>query len=49
MQPAAKILAAAMQCFLQLGIAKTSLQDVARAADMSRGTVLPLLREIAER
>ena len=35
----AKILAAAMQCFLQLGIAKTSLQDVARAADMSRGTV----------
>ncbi len=34
-----KILAAAMQCFLQLGIAKTSLQDVARAADISRGTV----------
>jgi AcrR family transcriptional regulator len=34
-----KILAAAMRCFLRRGIARTSLQDVARAAEISRGTV----------
>jgi AcrR family transcriptional regulator len=35
----AKILDAAMECFIQLGIAKTSVQDVARVARVSRGTV----------
>jgi len=35
----AKILQAALDCFMQLGIAKTSLYDVARAAEVSRGTV----------
>ena len=34
-----RILAAATQCFLQLGIAKTTMHDVARTADLSRGTV----------
>jgi AcrR family transcriptional regulator len=34
-----KIMQAALECFMQLGIAKTSLHDVARAADVSRGTV----------
>lgn len=34
-----KILEAALECFGQLGIAKTNLQDVARAAGISRGTV----------
>jgi AcrR family transcriptional regulator len=34
-----KILEAAHECFLQLGIGKTTLQNVARAADVSRGTV----------
>jgi AcrR family transcriptional regulator len=41
-----KILEAALECFMQLGIAKTSLHDVARAADVSRGTVY---RYFAER
>jgi AcrR family transcriptional regulator len=35
----AKILDAAMRCFVQLGIGKTSMQDVARVANVSRGTV----------
>jgi AcrR family transcriptional regulator len=34
-----RILAAATQCFLQLGIAKSTMHDVARVADLSRGTV----------
>jgi len=34
-----RILAAATQCFLQLGIAKTTMRDVADSADLSRGTV----------
>jgi AcrR family transcriptional regulator len=34
-----RILLAAMECFSQLGIAKTSIQDVARVAEVSRGTV----------
>ena len=34
-----RILDAAMQCFTQLGIAKTSIQDIARLAEVSRGTV----------
>lgn len=34
-----QILDAAMQCFIQLGIARTSVQDVARMAGVSRGTV----------
>ena len=39
-----KILAAAMQCFLQLGIAKTSLQDVARSCGHVPGHGVPVLR-----
>jgi AcrR family transcriptional regulator len=38
-QRKAQILEAAMQCFVQLGISKTSVQDVARMARVSRGTV----------
>jgi AcrR family transcriptional regulator len=34
-----QILDAAMECFVQLGIARTSVQDVARMAGLSRGTV----------
>jgi AcrR family transcriptional regulator len=34
-----RILEAALLCFKQLGIDKTSLIDVARTADLSRGTV----------
>jgi AcrR family transcriptional regulator len=34
-----QILEAANRCFAQLGIARTSLQDVARVANLSRGTV----------
>jgi AcrR family transcriptional regulator len=34
-----RILDAAMQCFERIGIAKTSLLDVARVAGLSRGTV----------
>lgn len=34
-----QILDAAMECFVQLGIARTSVQDVAQAAGLSRGTV----------
>jgi AcrR family transcriptional regulator len=34
-----EILQAASRCFVQLGISKTSIQDVARAASISRGTV----------
>ncbi|MDX1884165.1 TetR/AcrR family transcriptional regulator [Mycolicibacterium sp. 120270] len=34
-----QILAAANQCFTQLGIQRTSVQDVARMANVSRGTV----------
>lgn len=34
-----RILEAALTCFKQLGIDKTSLIDVARTADLSRGTV----------
>jgi AcrR family transcriptional regulator len=34
-----RIIAAATQCFLQLGIAKTTMHDVAHSADLSRGTV----------
>jgi len=34
-----KILQAALECFGQIGISKTNLQDVARAAGVSRGTV----------
>jgi AcrR family transcriptional regulator len=34
-----RILLAAMDCFSLLGIAKTSIQDVARVAEVSRGTV----------
>jgi AcrR family transcriptional regulator len=34
-----RILQAALDCFMQLGITKTSLMDVARAAGVSRGTV----------
>jgi len=34
-----QILEAANQCFAQLGIQRTSLQDVARVANVSRGTV----------
>lgn len=34
-----QILEAALECFSQLGIAKTSVNDVARAAGVSRGTV----------
>lgn len=35
----AQILDAALECFVQLGIARTSVQDVARMAGVSRGTV----------
>jgi AcrR family transcriptional regulator len=35
----ARILEAATECFLQLGIAKSTMHDVARVADLSRGTV----------
>ena len=34
-----RILEAATQCFVQLGIAKTTMHDVAMAADLSRGSV----------
>jgi AcrR family transcriptional regulator len=34
-----QILEAANECFIQLGIQRTSVQDVARAAHVSRGTV----------
>jgi AcrR family transcriptional regulator len=34
-----KILKAALECFAQLGISRTSMHDVARTADVSRGTV----------
>ena len=34
-----QILEAANQCFTQLGIHRTSVQDVARMANVSRGTV----------
>lgn len=34
-----QILDAAMDCFSQLGISKTSVQDIARMAGLSRGTV----------
>ena len=34
-----RILEAALECFGQIGISKTNLQDVARAAGVSRGTV----------
>jgi AcrR family transcriptional regulator len=34
-----RIIDAAMECFIQLGMAKTSLSDVARVAGVSRGTV----------
>jgi AcrR family transcriptional regulator len=34
-----QILDAALQCFMVLGISKTSVQDVARQANVSRGTV----------
>ena len=34
-----QILDAAMECFVQLGIARTSVQDVARMAGVSRGTI----------
>jgi AcrR family transcriptional regulator len=34
-----QILGAANECFTQLGIARTSVQDVARTANVSRGTV----------
>ena len=34
-----QILEAANECFTQLGIQRTSVQDVARAANVSRGTV----------
>ncbi len=34
-----RILTAATECFVQLGIAKTTMHDVARAAELSRGTV----------
>jgi AcrR family transcriptional regulator len=34
-----RILAAATHCFLQLGIAKTTMHDVAHSAELSRGTV----------
>lgn len=37
--PRVRILDAANQCFTQLGIARTSVQDVARMASVSRGTV----------
>jgi AcrR family transcriptional regulator len=35
----ARILEAATECFRQLGIAKSTMHDVARVADLSRGTV----------
>ena len=34
-----RILQAALECVGQIGISKTNLQDVARAANVSRGTV----------
>jgi AcrR family transcriptional regulator len=34
-----QILDAAMECFSRIGIAKTSIQDIARVAEVSRGTV----------
>jgi AcrR family transcriptional regulator len=34
-----RILQAALECFMQLGISRTSLHDVARHAQVSRGTV----------
>ena len=34
-----RIVVAAAECFTRLGIAKTSIQDVARLSDVSRGTV----------
>jgi AcrR family transcriptional regulator len=34
-----RILQAALRCFIHLGMAKTSLQDVAESAEVSRGTV----------
>ncbi|WP_141681169.1 TetR/AcrR family transcriptional regulator, partial [Mycobacterium malmoense] len=34
-----QILEAANECFTQLGIQRTSVQDVARTANVSRGTI----------
>ncbi|WP_156766944.1 TetR/AcrR family transcriptional regulator, partial [Mycobacterium sp. E796] len=34
-----QILEAANECFTQLGIQRTSVQDVARKANVSRGTI----------
>jgi AcrR family transcriptional regulator len=43
-----KILGAALECFMQLGISRTSLQDVARRAQVSRGTVYRYFSERQE-
>ena len=43
-----KILQAALECFMQLGISRTSLRDVARHAQVSRGTVYRYFSERQE-
>ena len=43
-----KILKAALECFMQLGISRTSLHDVARHAQVSRGTVYRYFSERQE-
>ncbi len=43
-----RILHAALECFMQLGISRTSLHDVARHAQVSRGTVYRYFSERQE-
>jgi AcrR family transcriptional regulator len=43
-----RILQAALECFMQLGISRTSLHDVARRAQVSRGTVYRYFSERQE-
>jgi AcrR family transcriptional regulator len=43
-----RILQAALECFMQLGISRTSLHDVARHAQVSRGTVYRYFSERQE-
>jgi AcrR family transcriptional regulator len=43
-----KILRAALECFMQVGISRTSLHDVARRAKVSRGTVYRYFSERQE-
>jgi len=43
-----RILQAALECFMQIGISRTSLHDVARHAQVSRGTVYRYFSERQE-